>query len=218
MYKFAIGYYTMEGTTRKPQSGLDIRLLRPGQSWAEGKKLIETVPDSGYYEIGIQNEADCGFYEIWDNLGNPLGQFSGKTCSIGKMDARGIQNNSIFANHILDGAVTGSKIANAAIGTEHLQDGLLSLTKLQYEIQDQDKGIGDNSQASPAKLAEDKIITHILDKEYQELPHIILTNQCDAFLYIADIMIEGNLVTVLIGISQVYTATDPFYKLLALAK
>ena len=218
MYKFAIGYYTMEGTARKPQSGLDIRLLRPGQSWAEGKHLIEAVPDSGYYEIGIQNEADCGFYEIWDNLGNPLGQFSGKTCIIGKMDARGIQNNSIFANHILDGAVTGSKIANAAIGTEHLQDGLLSLTKLQYEIQDQDKGIGDNSQASPAKLAEDKIITHILDKEYQELPHIILTNQCDAFLYIADIMIEGNLVTVLIGISQVYTATDPFYKLLALAK
>jgi len=218
MYKFAIGYYTMEGTARKPQSGLDIRLLRPGQSWSEGKHLIETIPDSGYYEIGIQNEADCGFYEIWDNLGNPLGQFSGKTCIIGKMDARGIQNNSIFANHILDGAVTGSKIANAAIGTEHLQDGLLSLTKLQYEIQDQDKGIGDNSQASPAKLAEDKIITHILDKEYQELPHIILTNQCDAFLYIADIMIEGNLVTVLIGISQVYTATDPFYKLLALAK
>jgi len=218
MYKFAIGYYTMEGTARKPQSGLDIRLLRPGQSWSEGKHLIETIPDSGYYEIGIQNEADCGFYEIWDNLGNPLGQFSGKTCIIGKMDARGIQNNSIFANHILDGAVNGSKIANAAIGTEHLQNGLLSLTKLQYEIQDQDKGIGDNSQASPAKLAEDKIITHILDKEYQELPHIILTNQCDAFLYIADIMIEGNLVTVLIGISQVYTATDPFYKLLALAK
>jgi hypothetical protein len=218
MYKFAIGYYTMEGTDRKPQSGLDIRLLRPGQSWSEGKHLIETVPDSGYYEIGIQNEADCGFYEIWDNLGNPLGQFSGKTCIIGKMDARGIQNNSIYANHILDGAVTGSKIANAAIGTEHLQNGLLSLTKQQYEIQDQDKGVGDNSQSSPAKLSEDKIITHILDKEYQELPHIFLTNQCDAFLYIADIKIEGNLVTVLIGISQVYTAPDPFYKLLALAK
>ena len=218
MYKFAIGYYTMEGTDRKPQSGLDIRLLRPGQSWAEGKHLIETVPDSGYYEIGIQNETDCGFYEIWDNLGNSLGQFSGKTCTIGKMDARGIQNNSIYANHILDGAVTGSKIANAVIGTEHLQNGLFSLTKLQYDMQDQDKGVGDNSQASPAKLAEDKIITHILDKEYQELPHIFLTNQCDAFIYIADVKIEGNLVTVLIGISQVYTATDPFYKLLALAK
>jgi len=216
MYKFAIGYYTMEGTARKPQSGLDIRLLRPGQSWAEGKHLIETVPDSGYYEIGIQNEADCGFYEIWDNLGNPLGQFSGKTCIIGKMDARGIQNNSIFANHILDGAVTGSKIANAAIGTEHLQDGLLSLTKLQYEIQDQDKGIGDNSQASPAKLAEDKIITHILDKEYQELPHIILTNQCDAFLYVFDIKQEGTQITITLAIGNNFDAEFAKYQLLAL--
>jgi len=218
MYKFAIGYYTMEGTERKPQSGVNIRLLRPGQSWAEGKHLIETTPNSGYYEIAIEDEADCGFYEIWDNIGNTQGQFSGKTCTIGKIDARGLQNNCIYGNHILDGVVTGSKIANAAIGTEHLQNGLFSLTKLQYEIQDQDKGVGDNSQASPAKLTEDKIITHILDKEYQELPHIILTNQCDAFLYIADAKIEGNLVTIMIGISQVYTATDPFYKLLALAK
>ena len=78
--------------------------------------------------------------------------------------------------------------------------------------------MGLNSQSSPAKLSEDKVITHVLDKEYQELPHIILTNQCDAFLYIADAKIEGNMVTITIGISQVYTATDPFYKLLALAK
>lgn len=218
MYKFAISYYTMEGTERKPQSGVDIRLLRPGQAWAEGKQLIETVPDSGYYAIDIQNESDCGFYELWDNLGNPLGQFSGKTCTIGKLDARGLQNNCIYGNHILDGVVTGSKIANEAIGTEHMQNGLLSLTKLQYELQDQDKGVGDNSQSSPAKLSEDKVITHVLDKEYQELPHIILTNQCDAFLYIADAKIEGNLVTIMIGISQVYTATDPIYKLIALAK
>ncbi len=218
MYKFAIGYYTMEGTERKPQSGVDIRLLRPGQSWAEGKHLIETTPNSGYYEIAIEDEADCGFYEIWDNIGNTQGQFSGKTCSIGKLDARGLQNNCIYSNHILDGVVTGSKIANAAIGTEHLQNGLFSLSKLQYEIQDQDKGVGDNSQASPAKLSDDKVITHVLDKEYQELPHIILSNLCDAYLYIADIKIEVNLVTVTIGISQVYTATDPIYNILALAK
>ena len=165
-----------------------------------------------------ENEADCGFYEVWDNRGNPNGAFDGKTCTIGKLDARGLQNDCIYGNHILDGVVTGSKIANEAIGTEHLQNGLFSLSKLQYEIQDQDKGVGENSQASPAKLGDDKVITHVLDKEYQELPHIILTNQCDAFLYIADAKIEGNLVAIMIGISQIYTATDPFYKLLALAK
>ena len=218
MFKYGISYYIMEEGVHKPQSGVDIRLLRPGQSWAEGKHLIETTPNSGYYEIGIEDEADCGFYEIWDNVGNTQGQFSGKTCTIGKLDARGLQNNCIYGNHILDGVVTGSKIANEAIGTEHLQNGLLSLTKLQYEIQDQDKGVGDNSQASPAKLSDDKVITHVLDKEYQDLPHIILSNLCDAFLYIADAKIEGNMVTITIGISQVYTATDPFYKLLALAK
>ena len=129
MYKFAIGYYTMEGTARKPQSGVDIRLLRPGQSWVDGRHLIETTPNSGYYEIGIEDESDCGFYEIWDNVGNTQGQFSGKTCTIGKLDARGLQNNCIYGNHILDGVVTGSKIANEAIGTEHLQNGLLSLSK-----------------------------------------------------------------------------------------
>jgi len=118
----------------------------------------------------------------------------------------------------LDGAVGGTKIANEAIGTEHLQNGLLSLSKLQYELQDQDKGVGDISQCSPAKLTQDKFITHILNKEYQELPHIILTNQCDAFLYISDVMLVGNQVTVKIRISKVYTATDPIYKLLALAK
>lgn len=217
MFKYGISYYIMEDGVRKPQSGVDIRLLRPGGDWQTGKRMIETE-NSGYYDCLIETEADCGFYEIWDNRGNPNGSFSGKTCTIGKLDARGLQNDCIYGNHILDGVVTGSKIANEAIGTEHLQNGLLSLTKLQYEIQDQDKGIGDNSQSSPAKLTDDKVITHVLDKEYQELPHIILTNQCNAFLYIADAKIEGNLVTIMIGISQVYTATDPFYKLLAFAK
>ncbi len=218
MYKFAIGYYTMEGTIRKPQSGVDIRLLRPGQYWGDGRHLIETVPESGYYEIGIQNEADCGFYEIWDNLGNPLGQFSGKTCIIGKMDARGLQNGCIYGNHILDGAVSANKIANGAISKSHLAPEILSLAKLQHEIQDQTKGVGDNSQSTPANLIEDKIITHILDKEYQELPHIIFNNMCDAFLYVVEAKIEGNVVIVTLGISQVYTATEPFYTLIALAK
>ena len=57
-----------------------------------------------------------------------------------------------------------------------------------------------------------------MDKEYQELPYIILTNECDVFLYIAAVKLNANRVTIMIGISQVYTTTDPFYKLLAIAK
>jgi len=47
------------------------------------------------------------------------------------------------------------------------------------------------------------MIIHVLDIEYQEIPQIILINKCDCFLYIAYIKIEGSLVTVYIGISQV---------------
>ncbi|GAB1467971.1 hypothetical protein MASR2M64_06650 [Candidatus Cloacimonadota bacterium] len=216
MYRFATSYYTMEGTERKPQSGVDIRLLRPGQSWSEGKKLIETTPNSGYYEIGIQTEADCGFYEHWDNLGNPAGQISGKSCTIGKLDARCLQNNCIYGNHIEDGVITGNKIANAAISTNHLQDGLLSLSKLQYELQDQDNGMGDNTQSSPANCHDDRFINHKLDKEYEIAPHIILTNQCNCFLYIFDIKQNGTEITITIGIGNNFDAEFAKYQLLAL--
>ena len=214
MYKFAIGYYTMEGTERKPQSGVDIRLLRPGQSWAEGKKLIETVPDSGYYEIGIQNEADCGFYEIWDNLGNPFGQFSGKTCIIGKMDARGIQNNSIFANHILDGAVTGSKIANDSIATQHLQNGLFTLSKIQHELHDQDSGVGNNTQRSPASCQDDRFIDHKLNKEYEIPPLVALINQCNCHIYVHEVKESKGDITIILAIGNNFDAQDAKYQLL----
>ena len=159
MYKYGISYYYMDGIIRKPRTGVDVRILRPGQSWAEGQRLIEVTEGSGYYEIGIEDEADCGFYELWDNLGNPFGQFSGKTCIIGKIDARGLQNNSIYANHILDGAVTGPKIANGSLSKTHMAPEILNLSKLEHEIQDQTKGVGGTSQDSPANLRDDKIIT-----------------------------------------------------------
>lgn len=218
MFKYGISYFIMDEGVRKPQSGVDIRLLRPGADWQSGTKLTETE-NSGYYDCLIETEADCGFYEIWDNRGNPNGSFSGKTCTIGKLDARGLQNDCIYGNHILDGMVTGNKIANESVGLNHLDNSMrLPLSKLLYELHNQDTGLGDTTQASPASCRDDKFISHKLDKEYEVIPHIVLTNQCNCFLYIADIKIEGNLVTVLIGISQVYTATDPFYKLLALAK
>lgn len=30
MYKYGISYYYMDGSIRKPRSGVDVRLLRPG--------------------------------------------------------------------------------------------------------------------------------------------------------------------------------------------
>ena len=217
MYKFAISYYTMEGTERKPQSGVDIRLLRPGQSWAEGKHLIESTPNSGYYEIGIEAEADCGFYEIWDNIGNTQGQYSGKTCTIGKLDARGLQNRCIFSNHIEDGAVTASKIAQHSITANHLDNGTFKLTKLQHEVQNEYRGVGNNTQGSPARIRDDQMITHTLDKEYDDPPHIVLTNMCNAHLYIDSVKVDKGLVTISIAIGAHFEGEVASYQILAVA-
>lgn len=187
MFKYGISYYVMDDGARKPQSGVDVRLLRPRADWQSELRLIETE-NSGYYECLIETEADCGFYEIWDNRGNPNGAFSGKTCTIGKLDARGLQNDCIYGNHILDGVVTGSKIANGAVALNHLDTGIrLPLSKLMYELHNQNNGIGDTTQSSPANCHDDKYITNKLDKEYETIPHVILTNQCNCFLYINDI-------------------------------
>jgi len=216
MFKYGISYYIMEDGIRKPQTGVDIRLLRPGGDWQTGKRMIETE-NSGYYDCLIETEADCGFYEIWDNRGNPNGSFSGKTCTIGKLDARGLQNDCIYGNHILDGVITGSKLANGAVALNHLDTGVrLPLSKLLYELHDQNTGIGDNSQTSPGSCKDDKYINHVLDKEYEIIPHIILTNQCNCFLYIADIKQEGTQITITIGIGNNFDAEFAKYQLLAL--
>lgn len=213
MFKYGISYYIMEEGARKPQSGVDIRLIRPGADWQNGIRLNET-DNSGYYECLIENESDCGFYEIWDNRGNSNGSFGGKTCTIGKLDARGLQNDCIYGNHILDGVVTGSKIANSSVSAKHLDGSLFTLSKISHELQDQDKGIGDQTQATPASIRDDRFISHKLDKEYNTIPRVILTSQCNCFLYIADIKLDGTQITITIGIGQLFDAQEGKYDLL----
>lgn len=52
--------------------------------------------------------------QVWPrlNLSNYMHtmSISGKTCTIGKLDARSLQNDCIYGNLILDGVVTGSKM------------------------------------------------------------------------------------------------------------
>lgn len=216
MYKYGISYYKMELGERVPLSGVDVRLLRPGAAWGEGVLLSETET-SGYYECFIVDEEDCGYYEVWDNRGNANGSFSGKTCTIGKLDARGLQNDCIYGNHILDGVVTGSKIANEAVLLNHLNDEFkLPLSRLLYELHDQDTGVGDATLSSPASCRDDKYITHVLDKEYVEIPHVILTNQCNCFLFINDIQQEGTRITVIIEVGNNFDADPAKYQLLVL--
>ena len=216
MFKYGISYYTAEEDGRKPQSGLDVRLLRPGGDWQTGIPLIETG-ETGYYECFIEDEKDCGFYEIWDNRNNPDGSFSGKYCTIGKLDARGLQNRCIFSNHIEDGAVTASKIAKGSISSNHLDDCTFKLTKLQHEIQNEYRGVGDRTQSSPARLRDDKYIDHKLDREYDEMPHITITNMCNAHLFIDSTKIDKAQVTVTIGIGAHFEGEVAAYQILAIA-
>ncbi|MFA4959484.1 MAG: hypothetical protein WC535_06310 [Candidatus Cloacimonas sp.] len=216
MFKYGISYYTVENGERKPESGIDVRLLRPGADWQTGIPLIETG-DTGYYECFIEDEKDCGFYEIWDNRNDPNGSFSGKYCTIGKLDARGLQNRCIYSNHIEDGAVTASKIAQHSITASHLDNSTFKLNKLQHEIQNEYRGVGDRTQSSPARIRDDQMITHVLDKEYDEPPHLILTNMCNAHLYIDSIKVDKGIVTISIAIGTVFEGEDAKYQILALA-
>jgi hypothetical protein len=205
----------MEDGQRVPLSGVDVRLLSPGASWDDGILLIEKET-SGFYECFIDEE-DCGYYEVWDNLSDPDGAFSGKTCIIGKVDARGLQNECIYGNHILDGVVTANKIANNAISLNHLSsEFILSLSRFLYELQDQDDGIGDVTMSSPASCTEDKYITHKLNREFSAVPYIIMTNQCNCFMYVSDISLDGSKVTIKIAIGNNYEADYAKYQLLAI--
>ncbi len=216
MFKFGISYYTMEDGVRLPQSGVDIRLLRPGEGWNDGKKLREQGPQSGYYEIAVENEADCGYYEIWDDLNAAQGRFSGKSCSIGKLDARGLQNNCIYSNHVQDGAITAGKVANNSIGANHLQEAQLPLSKLVYELQNEKDGIGDRSQGSPASCRDDTSIKHRLKQKYGQEPLVILINRCNCHIYLGDIRMEGDQVNVTLMIGNNFDAQLADYLLLVL--
>jgi hypothetical protein len=216
MFKYGISYYTAEQDGRQPQSGLDVRLLRPGGDWQTGIPLNETG-DTGYYECLIEDENDCGFYEIWDNRNDPNGSFSGKYCTIGKLDARGLQNRCIYSNHIDDGAVTAAKIAQHSISASHLDNGTFKLNKLQHEIQNEYRGVGDRTQSSPARIRDDQMITHVLDKEYDEPLHLILTNMCNAHLYIDSVKADKGIVTINIAIGTVFEGEEAKYQILAIA-
>jgi len=216
MYRFAISYYIMNGVTRIPLSGVTIRLVRPGDVFENGVKLSETPTSSGYYETEVLTEPNWGFYEVWDDKVNPNGAFSGKTCTVGKLDARGIKDSAIYSNHILNEAITPEKLADDCIEPRHVKDSTISLSSLIHELQDETRGTGDSSAHSPAIFDVDKYADHKLEKDYEEIPYIILTNKCDANIYIYDTKLDNGLVTVSVGIGQRFQAPDVKYTILAI--
>ncbi len=62
------------------------------------------------------------------------------------------------------------------------------------------------------------LINHTLDKEYAEPPHIILTNMCNAHLFIDNAKTDKGLVTISIGIGAQFEGEEAKYQILAIAK
>lgn len=212
MYKYGISLYKLDDDlNRTPNSGVDIRLLRPGQTFAEGIVLIE-IESTGHYERMFE-ESDCGFYEIWDNQSDKNGTFTSKTCIVGKLDARGIQDSAIFANHICDGAVTSDKIALNSIQPKHIDSLDLGLKEIAHDVYDAKTGYGAQTLQSPATF-EDSTAIHILPGEFGEVPYVILTNWCGCPVFIYSIELRDKQVSVIIGIGKNEIASELAYSLL----
>lgn len=215
MYKFAISYYTMSGVNRVPLTGLTVKLVVPGADWASGLALTETVANSGHYEVDIATEAECGFFEIWDNQNNPSGAFSGKTCLVGKIDARGIQNNAIYGNHILNGVVTGPKIANNSIQASHLNTAfLVPFAMVTHETQTQDDGIGTTTTSTPPE-ATDLSADHVFANEYDSMPVVIVSANSKIAVYVENLDLTDKVLSVRVGFINADAAV-PEYTILVL--
>jgi len=209
MIQYGLSYYTAGSDSRQPQSGLQVRLVRPGGAWASGIPLTETN-NTGYYECKIEDEADWGYYEVWDNRENPSGSFSGRTITIGKLDGRGLQDRAISSNHIEDGVVTGPKIATGAVESSHLQNGGISLLKLKYQISNQLQGVGNITLKTPPEITDD-YATHNIPETYSSIPIILLTPKCDQLIWIEDVTLYGDQLTVKVGFGKSGSATDLKY-------
>lgn len=213
MYKYGISYYEVVEGARVPVSDLTVKLVRPGGDWAIGLVMTESLDASGYYEIAIDDAEDCGFYEIWDDQVNPSGSFSGKTCLVGQMDARGIQNGAIYGNHILAGAVTESKIAANAVSETHLKTTFtIPLSKITHEAQAEEDGVGGNSSETPPTSA-DATVEHFFDGDYEAMPTILLTPRTKIGTYIANASITDKKLTLIVGIWNP-DETTPLYDIL----
>ena len=216
MYRFGISYYIMSAANRIPLSGLHVKLVKPGETFEQGIRLEEKPADSGYYETDKLDEPDWGFYEIWDDRLEPRGNFSGKTCTVGKLDSRGIKDKAILSNHVESEAITSDKISDNAVQPNHFSDHSIVLSKIAHEIQDQNQGVGEPSQQTPPRI-EDQWARHKFNKEYFTKPHVILTNQCDCHLYINDIKLEERELIVFIGIGQRFSAQELKYTLMVIS-
>lgn len=205
MYKFGISYYQMNGAVRVPISNLEVRLVRPGKTFDDGIRLIEYLPESGYYETDRVTEEENGLYEIWDNKKEPQGAPSGKVTIIGKLNKDALQK----------GCVDEYVLADSSIQDRHIKDYSVLFSKLRTDTLTQNHGKGDQTGQTPAIIGADKYSVHTLDG-YNTIPQVILTPMCDTLLFINDIKLDGTKLTIYVGIGRPGDNPQLAYNLLLL--
>jgi len=215
MYKFGIAYYQITDGTRVPHAGIDVRLVIPGDDFSDGIAVPESALTDGYYEAGLDAE-DAGYYEIWDDVNNPLGAFSGKTTTIGPIGSRGLQDNAIAGQQIMDGVVTADKIAAGAITTEKVHSScLLTSANLTHELQDNTDAVGSPSDETPPTKT-DTLAIHTFASTYEAVPLLIITPLCAAHFWISSTDVSDGVLTVEVGIDNPDAIDPPTYQLLAI--
>jgi hypothetical protein len=215
MYRFGIGYYKQSGPSRNPQSGLEIRLVRPGDDWDNGVILKENLEGSGYYESDDIESKDGGLFEVWDDRnGHPA--FSGKTTLVGPLDSLGIQEQAITNAHLAQESVGMDQLQANVVSSKQLAPTTVHLGHLCYETQTEANGKGDISGHTPVVLSTDKNAIHDLTGTYDTEPLVILIPQCDFLLYLNQVTVNHGTVRVTVGIGTKGSATTAKYKLLVL--
>jgi hypothetical protein len=215
MYRFGIVFYKQSGPSRIPQTGLEIRLVRPGDDWDNGVILKENLEGSGYYESDDIEEKDGGLFQVWDDRnGHPA--FSGKTTLIGPLDSLGIQEQAVTNAHLAQGSVGADQLQANVISSKQLAPTTVHLGHLCYEAQTETSGKGDISGHTPATLGTDKNAIHDLTGSYDVEPLVILIPQCDYLLYVNQVTVNHGAVRVLVGIGTKGSATAAKYKLLVI--
>lgn len=215
MYKFGLAYYMVVDGKRVPHTGVDVRLVSPGDGFEDGIMMPESGVAAGYYEADLDVE-DAGYYEIWDDVSNPAGAFSGKTTTIGPIGSRGIQSLSIAGQQIMDGVITADKIADGAVTTEKLNSSVvLGVTNMKIEVQTQAKGVGSPSSSTPPEKS-DVSVTHVFDELYDAVPLVFVTEYCNARLWVENVDVTEDVLKVTLGIDNPDEIDPPLYQIIVM--
>lgn len=210
MHKYAVTYYEFNGADRVPLSGVDVRLVRQGGSFEDGKLMSEVITGSGHYEITLTDSSDTGYYEIWDDVNNPSGAYTGRSTFIGQVDEKTLKDLNVYSKHLANSAVTQTKIANDSIVVEHLKSTLkIPFDRIDCEVANHDNAIGSTSGLTPPTDDDDECVI-VLSGTYKAAPKLTLTHLSPNALWVKVVDYADGVVTIILGVVPIELQNPEF--------